>query len=364
MNWINNLKKIFYILIVNILVFLAIFGVLEISFRMIFPEFKGHVHSEKLTMGKQKHYTDIYETQTRSKSDQSKKFFKDDEKLILIFGDSISDGYGHGFYDIWWKKLEEFLKIKDLNYKFISISGYGNNFTDSIENGESFISTLKSKNKKPYKIIYQFNYNDITPFRNKDLKNINTNFKNYWIEFSKWRYEHLNKSVFARVTQHYLGKLRRKTSGTCYERAYDALSQYSYTFGSKSVQSDSELYWQVFEENITQFSKYLKSVNIDFEILISPILYQIDKERIHSHYNHINLDFTCGTIKPKERLTVLTLKNGIKIYDPENYLRSKFVKRVKDGNFEPFYYTADDNHFTPLASGYIAQFIAENWSNN
>ena len=51
MNWINSSKKLIYVLSINILVLFAIFVVLELGFRLIFPEFKGHIHSEELTMG-------------------------------------------------------------------------------------------------------------------------------------------------------------------------------------------------------------------------------------------------------------------------------------------------------------------------
>ena len=51
MSW-TKLKSIFFILSINILILVTILGILEISFRSIYPEFKGHTHSEKLTVGK------------------------------------------------------------------------------------------------------------------------------------------------------------------------------------------------------------------------------------------------------------------------------------------------------------------------
>ena len=98
--------------------------------------------------------------------------------------------------------------------------------------------------------------------------------------------------------------------------------------------------------------------------MIAPILFQIDKERVHPYYNHTNLDFKCATINPTKRLLDISIKNKIKVYNPINYVRSMFVKRIKDNNFEPFYFAGDSNHFTPIASSHIAEYIAENWTDN
>ena len=42
--------KIFKLVITNIIVFLLIFGSLEIFFRLKFPEFKGHIFSQSKSM--------------------------------------------------------------------------------------------------------------------------------------------------------------------------------------------------------------------------------------------------------------------------------------------------------------------------
>ena len=51
----------------------------------------------------------------------------------------------------------------------------------------------------------------------------------------------------------------------------------------------------------------------------------------------------------------------IKIYDPAPELKRSFESRLEEGNFTPYFFTADDNHFTPIAASYIAEVIAENW---
>ena len=72
---------------------------LEITARMIYPEFHGHLHSPSLTMGKKKEISFFYGFPTRVINQEN----NDDEDLpyVLIFGDSISEGYGHAFEDIF-----------------------------------------------------------------------------------------------------------------------------------------------------------------------------------------------------------------------------------------------------------------------
>lgn len=239
----------------------TILGILETSFRIIYSEFKGHTHSEKLTMGKKRHYANFYGFSVRSTKNQKEIKVDPKKELILVFGNSISDGYGHGYHDIWWKKLKELLEVRGLDYQFIPISGFGNNFVDNIENILILLENNLMKNTKPKKLIYQFNFNDILPHRSSNLKQKVSN-QSLWSKFSKWRYEHLNKSVFLRVLQYYGGALMRKRSGDCEERKYDALGPYSWTYGSQSVSSDAELYWQSFENNISITNQFLEQEGI------------------------------------------------------------------------------------------------------
>ena len=52
---------------------------------------------------------------------------------------------------------------------------------------------------------------------------------------------------------------------------------------------------------------------------------------------------------------------GIKIYDPAPSLKQSFEMRMREGNFLPYFFTADDNHFTPAAAEYVAEVIANEW---
>ena len=108
------------------------FGILEVSSRLIFPEFKGHIFSNTKSMNINYIDGDFLGYQVRSPyADHNESI---ESPLVLIFGDSISGGYGSAFEDIWWRKLERLLKVKGKDIKVISISGYGNNTGDSAKN--------------------------------------------------------------------------------------------------------------------------------------------------------------------------------------------------------------------------------------
>jgi hypothetical protein len=361
MNW-TRIKNYMSVGLINLLILILILGLVEVGFRLNFEEFKDHIHTSHKTLGKNHITSNFYGYESRTSVSVKGQIHNSSNKLILILGDSVSGGYGHAYHDIWWSQLQRLLQIKDMRYDFKSVIGFGKNFENSISDGMKLVKKLEQDGKKPHKIIYQFNFNDIHIYDKEQLGNNMGQFRKF--SFAKWRYEHLNKSVFARVMQHYAGILHRNTSGTCEERAYDALGQYSWTFGSKIVRNEAQDIWKKFEESISKFNNFLSNKDIEFEILIAPILFQIDKEGVHPYYNHINLDFKCATINPIKYLLDISIRNNIKVYNPINYVRSMFVKRIEDNNFEQFYFAGDNNHFTPIASSHIAEFIAANWTDD
>ena len=364
----NYLYKLIKILFFNLIILLLFFLLFEIIFRLSYPEFKDDIHSSDRSINKKLHWHNFNDVSIRTT--KSKEYSNAKDGFVLIYGDSVSGGYGLGYQDIWWKQLENFLKIKNKYYNFTAITRYGSSAWDTIDSGKDFITKLKNNNIKPVKFIYQFNFNDIIPFRHSNIKYTEKSIteeegllKYIWFKFAKFRYEHLNKSVFLRVAQHYSGYLRKKTSGSCEERAIDALGPYTYTFGSKSFKEESLNLWDNFEESIIDMNNFLSNNNIKFEIMISPLLFQVDKFGYHKNYNHRNYDFNCSTIDPINRLKNLSISNNITLYNPNEFVHSQFMKRVNDENFEPFFHNADENHPNEIASRYIAEFIAKNWKN-
>ena len=210
-------------------------------------------------------------------------------------------------------------------------------------------------------VIYQFNFNNITPYDKEKLK-AGAHLKgfehtDFFKKMALLRQQYMNRSVFVRVMEHYAGMLKNKRHGSCEERGYDALRWYTYTFGSKPFKNESEQAWLDFEASLEKVKTLSDKINAKCLIVISPILYDIDTQKIHPYYNFLNLDFSCATINPKERLSAIAKRLNIDIIDPSTYLKDHFEQIVREGNFEPFYLIADDNHFTPVAANYMAEYM-------
>ncbi len=346
------------IILANLIIILTISSCLEIGARLQFPEFKNHIFSKNKSMNLTYHDGDFYGYQIRKPT--AEPYQVRSLPLIVIIGDSISGGYGTAFEDIWWEKLRRILKTANKNYEIISISSYGNNVGDAVAAVKKIASNEQLKIER---IIYQFNFNDIMPFQKIDLKKTVRTNKDFFQSIAKLRYQYFNHSVFLRTAQHYAGKLIRKTSGSCEERDIHALGPYTWTYGSLPRLNESEIYWDSFKKNILSMQTASQNIGADFEIFISPILYDIDVIGIHPHYNYLNYDFSCASIDPRKEIILFSKSIGVKVYDPHEALRGSFKKRIQEGNFSPYFFPADDNHFTPLASSYIAEEIAAEWSN-
>lgn len=49
--------------------------------------------------------------------------------------------------------------------------------------------------------------------------------------------------------------------------------------------------------------------------------------------------------------------DGVEYLDCAAYVRRSFERRLKENNFTPYFFTADENHFTPVAATYIAEYL-------
>lgn len=351
----NYLKIIFS----NLIILLLLSSCLEITARLAFPEFKGHIFSKNKSMDLTYHDGNFHGYQIRKPSLEPYK--AKSLPLVIIVGDSISGGFGTAYEDIWWERLRRILKVSNKNYEIISISAYGNNIGDAVE---AVNKISKSSEMEIEKIIYQFNFNDIMPFQKNDLKNSNmpkSINNNFFDSITKWRYKYFNHSVLLRTMQHYAGKFIRQTSGTCKERDMHALGPYTWSYGSIARRDESIIYWDSFKKNVLSMKESSETIDASFEIFISPILYDIDSTGVHQHYNYLNYDFSCATIEPRREILSISKSLNIKVYDPAIEMKRSFEARIKEGNFTPYFFAGDDNHFTPLAGSYVAEFIASQW---
>ena len=382
--------KHFKNIVTSLLVTLLFFGVLEVAARLWFPEFYGQIHSAQKTLGIN-YYLSKY---VPGRVPYPEYVTNLNKPVILILGDSISHGYGNAYEDIYWVRLQRFMQAElGANApEFVSLSYYGNDLNDSINELKKFIH--KHDGVAISEIIYQFNFNDIVPeaygrakLHEKDVAAefteksqivnvqstpatavVSTNAdagkaefnlsRNDWFKkLSLWRSGYLNYSVFLRVAQHYAGAIVRKKSGTCEDRGLDALGPYTYTFGSRKFEKESEILWGSFRDAFTQLNSMADARQIKLSVVISPLLFDIDTDGKHPYYNYLNYDFSCGTIDPRARLASMAKDLGVKLYDPTQFIKKSFDARIKEKNFTPFFFTADENHMTPVASSLMTDYL-------
>jgi len=352
----NQIQKAISIFSINILLIVIFFGVLEIISRLLFPEFKGHIHAYNKTLGIINSSDDFHGISVRLPFKDAKLNY--DKPNFVILGDSISGGYGLPYDDIYWVQLSRRSKINDkLQYTPLIIHGANLEDSSKLLNKVVLQSGIEIR-----QILYQFNFNDITPNSYSELysEKVKAQLKSpIFSKITAWRYEYLNYSVFLRIMQHFGGQLIRETSGSCEKRGMDALSFYTWTFGSKGYEEESNFYWERFENQLISVNDTAKKLNSTLTIFVTPLIYDIDTKGLHPHFNHTKLDFSCATIDPRVRLAEISARNGIKLLDPTKFMRERFEARISEGNFTPFFFTADDNHITSTASGYLADFLSK-----
>lgn len=384
----NKLINLLKASLPTLLVTLVLFGFAEVVARLVFPEFEGQVHSASKTLGKNFYLTENPPIRIPTKS----YALKIEKPLVIILGDSISHGYGMAYEDIYWVRLQQMLKLElgEQAPEFLSLSYYGNNLQDSVGQIEKY---LKQHEKLELKeIIYQFNFNDVVPevygrqglhqaeqapkkettaatktdsaaastatSTNADAAASHTSEKARFL--SSVRAEYMNYSVFLRVAQHYAGKITRKTSGDCLARDLNALGPYTWTYGSKKYAEESQLLWKNFRAALEELKGVADAKGAKLSIVISPLLFDIDRQGYHPQYNYLNYDFSCATIDPRAKLAEFAQSLGVDLIDPTDYMRSSFEARIAEGNFTPYFLTADENHITPVAASMMAEYLYAN----
>jgi len=341
----KKFKLIFKIIVINVCLFSILFLFLEIVSRLVYPEFTNNVHSPSISRGININFAsdedNIFRTRSLHKRHSQTSFGKD----IIIFGDSITGGYGTAYEDIYWRKMQRMLNLSSKeSYNIFTWTNYGYNSGDLSQKVKNALNTFT---KKPNLIIYQFNFNDIFPFTQKDLQTGNDRtdkkFSNLLIKntlfknFAKFRYEHLNSSTFVRVLGNKIGIWMRSINDSCEEKNYYALGEYTWSHGSKAFNESSEKLWETFETHLKEFNKFANQLGVEFIVLVSPILFDVDPN-LEQHTDTLLKDFSCATIFPRQRLQKLSQKIGFQLVDPLDYIKKGYENRLKEKNFTPFFF--------------------------
>jgi len=367
-----KIKNITKILIINSFIFGIILIIGELIARSFYPEFKGDIYSENISRDVKIHKGFINDIQLSRIPYKNWKF--DNKKgMFLIIGDSFTYGFGTPYEEIYWVKLKSLHNLLSADkLEFVPFASYGNNLSqnDLLINIDK-ISNHFNRDKKF--ILYQFNFNDITPINSKNLKKnrlilkdkeIKSSMKNSFLyglnhEFKKLSWTNLNKSVLFRVSTHFATSMKRipLDKQTCLEKGLNSLGQYTWTFASKGFEKESEKSWNNFKNDLKDLKIYSDKINAKFYIFVTPTIFDIDRKKVHRHFNSYRLDMSCATINPSLKLQEIANELDINLIDPTEYIRGKFESNIKEGNFIPFYFPADTNHLTPAAQTHLSHYL-------
>ena len=367
-----KIKDLIKILIVNSFVFTFLVLIGELIARSFYPEFKGDIYSENISRSVKVQKGSLDQVEL-SRIPYDGWEFDNSKGMFLIIGDSVTYGFGTPYEEIYWVKLKSLHNLLLKNkLEFLPFAQYGNNLSqkDLLPNIKKLSNNFKSDDKF---ILYQFNYNDVTPQyikeskaisyikRDQEINKIYNENLLYKFKFNvkKITWTQLNKSVLLRIIQHYGATFKRLPLDykSCEKKGLNALGAYTWTFGSKGFEKESQIAWNLFENDLKELKKISDLINAKLFIFLTPTIFDIDKKSAHRYFNSYRLDFSCATINPDSKLNQIAGKLNIQIINPKQYIREKFESTLKEGNFIPFYFPADTNHLTPAGQTHLSNFL-------
>ena len=355
----RNLKLFCFYVVLFAVPTVAILGIGEVLARAFFPQFKNQVTNEHYTLGKRFYRDERLGMPVRVPKPKDGPTDVHTSKVILVFGDSISGGHGLAYEDIYWARWQRLLELEYRDPpEVIAVVAPGNNFIDNFAQMKTAVTRFKTAQLDVLGIIYQFNFNDITPYSKQDLLNlehIDTAHRQWWRALVRFRLEYLNQSVLQRVLSHYIARLFRAKAMDCNTRGLSVLESLTWSYGSLPFQKEAEKLWSDFAREVQDIKR--ETGSIPFFILISPMVYDIDHENVHDEiFSKTNLAWNCRTIEPRGKLKRIADAADAELVDPTQYIRGRFLARKEEGNPERLFFVSDDNHFNHIASVYFADF--------
>lgn len=285
------------------------------------------------------------------------------EYLVYIIGDSVTAGYGLSYKNTFGSISENLLNISGLKFKIINMGGVGSNLHLS---SQKFIKFYEKKRYKKNILIYQFTYNDLSPFYlydfNPEFENFtpetqSTFYKIFAIKTAKFRYKYLNKSSLLSMLQFYIGKMRYKSWSTdCLDRGNFALGEFTFAYKSRGFEEKSDYIWKAFEDDLLSLKNFTIKNNLDFYVMISPISFQIPN---HEEMNIYNYNLNCATIDARLHLKSILEKNSIKYIDPTDKMILYANNFSLEENKEKFFFDLDYTHLNELGNRILAEQLFE-----
>lgn len=334
------------------------FGAIELVARALFPQMAGHIVSSTKTRNKNFHLEPFSDVKMRVPHPDYEFDDEGTQRVLLVMGDSITFGFGLAFHDIYWQRWQRQFDLRaDDPIQIVSPAYMGNNFSNNTESIRQFVDLFADK--EIVGIVYQFNFNDILPFRAEAIRDAVqlTPLQQTLMEF---RIKYLNLSVAQKVAAHYLNRIRHSLRPKgCNDLGVNALGEYTYAYGAKGFEQVSTELWQSFDEKVTEIHDI--APRTPFFILVSPLSPHIDPH-YQGNYSTFRPRFDCATIDPIERLNRISKANGIELIDPTGYMAQIFRSSLDEGNPAQMYFFNDLNHFNEMGASYFAEFSMQKLS--
>jgi hypothetical protein len=327
------------LLTVNILLFLAIFAIVEITTRIIAPEYKNAYFTKDVTWGQP-----IYRNTRwghRVGLDQVNKSLTREsptQHRILFVGDSVTFGYGVRYEDTYHSVAERLLRQHGCD---TYVHGFGllhsnlkiqinSEFHDFIMDG--FDANL---------VIYQFNANDV-PIISEITHAVegNLTFKQ---KLEMFRVSYINRSAFMKSIQSISSRNRLRGKNM------DLRDDIKF-----HPRSNPELFqrgWQVFEEDVATIQQLLKKKGADFWILLSPESFEISSSMLD---NEFRIDISGIKEWPGDRVKAIAAKYNIPVLNTLSALKDY---RKENTNIR-LYLPSDASHPTAIGHNVVGEEVA------
>jgi hypothetical protein len=341
------------------------FGLAELGARGAFPQFADQIHTRNLTAGKYRHMGTVLGFHTRLPAEEAELVPQANDRVVLVIGDSVADGYGLSYFDIFWSIWQRRLELEGRREKVVALSGYGNNFSDNAQRIIDAIGAFEERGIPIASVIYQFNFNDLLPITRADLQQWNREqpfwqrFKRRSGWFNRLRHEVLNHSVFLRVASVKVAALVNQIGSegkSCAELGLKALGAYSYVFVAKTQEQPGIRAWQQFEESLKAVLAELGPV--PFAIVVSPIS-PLVHPGLNEHHLALPPRLDCGTVDPNKELDRLAATYQFSLCNPIAYMRNMFEKYRHEGNIKTMFHENDDNHPNETGQLLMAEYCYE-----
>lgn len=285
---------------------------------------------------------------------------------IVVVGDSITDGFGVPYAQIWWRVASEMLAqdVPDPP-RIWPLAGIGSDLARVLLHLRRHIAAAQRAGHRVAGIVYQFNQNDVQdtapprgdPQAPPGVPQPPRAATGLAERLMVWRGTWGNRSVALRAATHFLYRWARGHGG-CDERGPAALGQYAYAWGARPVRARAEALWQRVESDLTAFAAEAERAQIPFAVLLTPTVYDVDHHRDHRFaWGRESFDLDCRTIDPLQRLRQLDGRHGMRVVDAATPMHERYERERASGAPPRIFLVNDDNHLAVTGSAWFAEIF-------